>query len=60
MISLAYSELYLVLAALFRRFELELYDTTLDDVKMVRDKFVGNARAGSKGVRIVVKGEVKV
>jgi hypothetical protein len=44
---------------MFRRFELELFETTMEDVKMVRDKFVGNAKAGSKGVRIVVKSEVE-
>jgi hypothetical protein len=59
MISLAYSELFLVLAALFRRFDLELFETDVEDVRVLRDKFVGMAGKGSQGVRIIVKGEVK-
>lgn len=55
--SLAYAELYLTLAAIFRRFDLELHETTVEDVLFVRDAFVPAAKLGSKGVRAVVKGE---
>ena len=58
MYSLAYAELYLVLAGLFRRFEFKLYETTVEDVKMVRDMFVSAPASESKGVRVVIVGEV--
>jgi hypothetical protein len=55
---LAYAEIFLTLAGIFRRFEFELFETTFDDVKMERDAFVAAARVGSKGVRVVVKTEI--
>jgi hypothetical protein len=56
--SLAYAELFLTLAGIIRRFDLELFETTFDDVKMERDAFVAAARVGSKGVRVVVTAEL--
>jgi hypothetical protein len=56
--SLAYAELFLALAGIFRRFDFELFETTFEDVKMDRDAFVAAARIGSKGVQVLVKGEV--
>lgn len=50
-ITLAYCEPFLTLAAVFRRFDMELFETTLDDIKMVKDM------SGSKGVRIRILGE---
>lgn len=58
--SLAYAELYLTVAHIFRRFELELFETDVDDVRLVRDRFFGAPRDGSKGVRAVVKGETQL
>jgi hypothetical protein len=57
--SLAYAELYLTLAIIFSRFELENYETTTDDVTVHRDFFVGVPKDGSKGVRATVTGKVK-
>ncbi|MCJ1384873.1 hypothetical protein MMC17_007991 [Xylographa soralifera] len=54
--NLAYAELYLTLAAVFRRFDLELFETTGEDVKVVHDFIFGAPRLDSKGVRVVVKG----
>lgn len=66
-INLAYAELYLALAKVFRRLGsvdvrqpgdegyLELFETTKDDVEMKRDMFLPLAREGSKGVRVLVK-----
>lgn len=34
--SLAYAEIYVTLATIFRRFDLELYETTREDVDAVR------------------------
>ena len=53
--NLAYAEIYITLAAVFRRFDLELYETTREDVDCVHDYYNPASRKGSKGVRIVVK-----
>lgn len=49
--SLAYTELYFAIAMIFRKLELELFDTTREDVEVVHDFFMGTAKSGSKGVR---------
>ncbi|CAG8953030.1 hypothetical protein HYFRA_00003223 [Hymenoscyphus fraxineus] len=57
---IAYTELYLTLAMLFRRFELELFDTIRErDIDLQRDCFLAEAMPGSQGVRVKVVGEVK-
>lgn len=43
---------------IFRKFELELFDTTSEDVEVVHDFFMGTARNESKGVRARVVGSV--
>lgn len=48
------AELYIALATVTRQFEIELFDTTVDDVRIVRDFFVGVPRLDSKGVRGVI------
>lgn len=53
---LAWAELYVSIGNIFRRFDLELYDTTPDDVAVVRDNFSPKANPGSHGVWIKVKG----
>ncbi|KAL8885902.1 MAG: hypothetical protein Q9215_006310 [Flavoplaca cf. flavocitrina] len=56
--NLAQVELYIAVAAVFRRFDLELYDTErLRDVESTRDCFSGEASKGSRGVRVRVIGE---
>ncbi|OKL60205.1 hypothetical protein UA08_04932 [Talaromyces atroroseus] len=55
----AYAELYLTVAHIFRRYDFHLYDTNVDDVKLVRDRFFGAPKDGSKGVRVYVEGLVK-
>ena len=56
--SLAYANIYHVLAALFRRFDLELVDTIRErDVDMARDVFASKPRRESKGVCVRVVGE---
>ena len=66
-INLAYQELFLVLAAIFNRFELydgtgkqlgptlELFETTDEDVIMVADFALPGVRKGSQGVRVLVR-----
>ncbi|OQE37342.1 hypothetical protein PENCOP_c010G02649 [Penicillium coprophilum] len=57
-ISLAYAELYLTVAALFRQMDMELYDTSDDDCSFVRDCVIPASKRGSKGVRVVIKGSI--
>ena len=54
-INLAHAEIYLTLAAVFRRFDLELFETTREDVDTAHDFFNPSARLDSKGVRVLVK-----
>jgi cytochrome P450 len=66
-INLAYAELYLGIARVFRGFGsvdvrgaedegfLELFKTTKEDVEVQRDGFIPLAKKGSKGVRVLVK-----
>ena len=53
--SLATAELYLTLAAVFRQFDMELYETTREDVDIVHGFFASSPRLDSKGVRVLVK-----
>lgn len=66
-INLAYAEMYIALAGIFRRWGsaayrdegdegvLELYETEIGDVEIARDGFVPLARDGSMGVRVKVR-----
>ncbi|EPS25624.1 hypothetical protein PDE_00558 [Penicillium oxalicum 114-2] len=55
-ITLAKAEILLVIATIFRQFDMELYETTYEDVRVVRDMFNGHPRKGSPGVRAMVTG----
>ena len=54
-INLAYAEMYLTLAAVFHRFDLELYETTREDIEVTHDFFNPSVKLDSKGVRALVK-----
>ena len=51
----ANAEMYIGLATMFRRVEMELWETGRDAVDMAADFFVPIPRAGTKGVRVIVK-----
>jgi len=54
--NLAHAEIYLALAAVFREFDnMELYETTREDVDPVYDFFSPFVKLDSKGVRVLVK-----
>ncbi|KAI1459188.1 cytochrome protein [Annulohypoxylon moriforme] len=54
-LNLANAVMSVALAALFRRFDWELFDTTYDaDVKIVRDLITPEVSAASKGIRALV------
>ena len=52
---LAWAELYIGLASIFRRVELELFETGPEAVTMAREYFVPLPAASSEGVRVLVK-----
>ncbi|KAF2462397.1 cytochrome P450 [Lineolata rhizophorae] len=54
-INLAYAELYLTIAALFRRFDMELCDTTEDDVELAADWFVPKFKRDLKEVKAYIR-----
>lgn len=53
---LAYVELFLGIATIFRRFQMELYDTTSEAIEFHMDRFVPKPKPGTKGVRVLVTG----
>lgn len=53
--NLAKAEIYLTLAAVFHRFDMELYETDRSDVDIVHDYFNPSPRHDSKGVRVLIK-----
>lgn len=53
---LAYAELFVGLANIFRRFELELFETERDAVDLYMDRFVPRPKPGTQGVRVRVTG----
>jgi cytochrome P450 len=54
-LNLAYAELHMGLATLFRQLKLKLYETDRSDVDIAADYFVPMPREGSKGVRVTVE-----
>ena len=54
--SLAYVELYLTLAMLFRRFDFKLHDTDITDVEVAHDFMVPQPKLDTKGMRVKVTG----
>jgi cytochrome P450 len=58
--NLATSELYTGLAMIWRRFDMEIYDTVEErDVLTTHDCFLGMPDLGSEGVKVRLVGEVK-
>lgn len=54
-INLAWTELYLTLGMIFRRFKFELIEPDVRDVQCGHDYFIPVAWEGGKGVRVWVK-----
>lgn len=52
--SLAYTELYLTLGMMFRRYKFELYEADVTDVQLGHDFFIPVTKLDSKGVRVFV------
>lgn len=56
--NLAYAEMYLMLATVFRRFNFELFETTRADVDIAHDFFEPSVRLDSKGIQVKVRSSV--
>lgn len=57
---MAYAEIYLTLAILIRRFDLELYDTTVKNVAFAREFGTPYPEDGDcSSVKVLVKGIVE-
>ncbi|RVX68772.1 hypothetical protein B0A52_07658 [Exophiala mesophila] len=54
-INLAYAELYLTFAAMFRYFEFDLYQTDHSDVDLAHDFFLPFPRLDSQGIRVTAR-----
>ncbi|KAL4756646.1 cytochrome P450 [Aspergillus foveolatus] len=52
---LARSEILLVISSLLRRLNFELYETTVEDVRVAHDIFIPFVKTDSKGVRFLIK-----
>jgi hypothetical protein len=52
--SVAFGWMYYVLAALFRRFNMALHDTTDKNVEMKRDNFIGQTDEGMNNVKVLI------
>ena len=57
--SLAYAELYMTIASFVRRFDMELYETTMDDIRIGRELGIAQPKGGELSVRAKVTNIVK-
>lgn len=48
---MAYAELYITLASLVRRFDMELFETTAENIRIVREFALGFPKKGDFSVR---------
>ncbi|KAI5357965.1 putative cytochrome P450 [Septoria linicola] len=55
-INLAWMEMFLAAGMIFRKFELELYETDITDVLLGHDFFLPSPKLDSKGIRVRVTG----
>jgi hypothetical protein len=50
------AEMHIMLATIFRRFDLQLVDTQRDDIEFERDFMLPMPKAGYQNVKVAVKG----
>jgi len=53
-VSLAYAEIYKAIAGLVRRFDFELHDTTMEDMKVVGERVFAITRRGQTQVYVTI------
>jgi cytochrome P450 len=54
-INLAWAEMYLMLSTIFRHYEMELYETDLDSVKIYAEYFLPAVKPGKEGIKVLVR-----
>lgn len=52
--SLAYAELYLIIATFVRRFDMEIYETTVENIRTAREFGVAYPKDGNFSVRAII------
>lgn len=57
---LAYAEIYKAIAGLARRFDFELHDTTMEDMKIVGERVFAITRRGQTQVYVTVSDLAKI
>jgi hypothetical protein len=56
LLSFAMAEMHIILATMFRRFDLKLVETHLDDIEFARDFMLPMPKAGHRNVKVVING----
>jgi cytochrome P450 len=54
-INLAWAEMYLMLSTMFRRYEMELYETDVDSVKIYAEYFLPAVKPGKEGIKVLAR-----
>ncbi|KAL8784190.1 MAG: hypothetical protein Q9195_009137 [Heterodermia aff. obscurata] len=57
--NLALAELYMTIAAFVRRFDMELYETTMNNIRIYRELGIGQPKEGDFSVRVKVTNIIK-
>lgn len=57
--SLAYAELYIAIASFVRRFDMEICETTMDNIRTVRELGIGRPKGGKISVRAKITNVIK-
>ena len=52
---MAYAEMFATIATIFRRLELDLFNTDKSSVEFYRDYLTPQAKPGGPGVRVIIK-----
>ncbi|KAI9727459.1 MAG: hypothetical protein M1828_006401 [Chrysothrix sp. TS-e1954] len=53
--NLAYAEMYVTVATIFRRFDMQLFQTTFEDIDVAHEFHIPQVKQDSKGVQVLVK-----
>lgn len=58
-LSLALAELYMTIASFVRRFDMELYETTMENIRIYRELGIGQPKEGDFSVRAKITNVIK-
>ena len=54
-INLAWAEMHLMLSTMFRRYNMQLYETDVDSVKIYAEYFLPAVKPGKEGIKVLVR-----